>query len=402
MTGPEHEQQRRWRLVLGGEAQDTPLEGEDAAVDAALAALYGERAVGGTGAGGGRGRGKGRGGGLGASAPSVARWLGDIRTHFPTPVVRVLQQDAMERLGLHELLLEPELLEEVEPDVHLVATLLSLHRVMPERTRATARTVVARLVEDLERRLARGTVAAVSGALDRSARSRRPRHGEIDWRRTVQANLRHWVPERRTVIPVTLLGSARRSRGLQREIVLAVDQSGSMASSLVHAAVLGSVLASVRTLRTSLVVFDTAVVDLSEHLADPVELLFATQLRGGTDIARALAYCDQLVTRPSETVLVLVSDLFEGGDRGPAVRRVAAFVTAGIRVVVLLALADDGAPAHDADLAADLAALGVAVFACTPDAFGELIAAAIEGRDLGRWADAAGFPTATAPGPPPA
>lgn len=394
------EQRRRWRLVLGGADEGgVPLSGEDLAVDAALAAVYGdggEAVGGGTDAGPSGGRVPGLVGGLGASAPSVARWLGDIRTYFPTDVVRVLQADALDRLGLKQLLLEPELLEAVEPDVGLVGTLLALNRVMPERTRATARTVVRRLTDDLERRLARRTTAAVTGALDRSRRTRRPRHGAIDWDRTIRANLRHYLPDRKTVVPETLVGHGRGRQGVERDVVLAIDQSGSMAASLVHAAVLGSVLASVRTLRTSLVVFDTAVADLTPHLDDPVDLLFAAQLGGGTDIARAVAYCEGLVTRPDRTVLVLVSDLFEGGDRAAVVRRVGRLAATGVTVVVLLAIADGGAPSYDAEVAAALAGLGVPVFACTPDAFPELMAAAVDRRDLGRWADEHGLARARA------
>ncbi len=378
------ERLRRWRMVLGGAAESEdgldPVSGPDAAMDAALAALYE--------AGGGtveRGR---RSGGLESSAPRVARWLGDIRTYFPSTVVRVMQQDAIDRLDLRRLLLEPEVLEAVEPDVHLVSALLALNEVLPEETRATARLVVRKVVEDLERRLAQRTRQAVSGALDRAARNRRPRHNEIDWDKTVRANLRHWQPAHRTVVPETLIGYGRRQEGLQRDIVLCVDQSGSMAASVVFAGVFASVLAGLRAVRTQLVVFDTSVVDLTDRLDDPVDLLFATQLGGGTDINQALAYCQSTLTRPTETVLVLISDLVEGGSREEMLERAAALVAGGVQVVALLALSDDGAPAYDHDNAAALAAMGVPAFACTPDLFPELMAAAIERRDIAAWAAA--------------
>jgi Mg-chelatase subunit ChlD len=377
-----NDRERRWRLVLGGPADDMgELGGHDAAMDAALAALY--EAGGGGGDPGGL-----RGGGLERSAPRVARWLGDIRTYFPSTVVRVMQTDAIERLNLRQLLLEPEVLEAVEPDVHLVSTLLALNSVLPEETRQTARIVVRKVVDDLERRLAQRTRQAVSGALDRAARNRRPRHNEIDWDKTVRANLRHWQPDLRTVIPETLVGYGRRQQALQRDIVLCVDQSGSMAASVVFAGVFGAVLAGLRAVRTQLVVFATAVVDLTEHLHDPVDLLFATQLGGGTDINQALAYCQSILTRPSETVLVLISDLVEGGSRDDMLQRAADLVGAGVTVVALLALNDDGAPAYDHDNAAAFAALGIPAFACTPDLFPELMAAAIERRDISQWAAA--------------
>jgi Mg-chelatase subunit ChlD len=398
MTATDQERLRRWRMALGQQGNpDVELTGDDAHMDAALAALYDSGGDDGEPGGSGGGRGGGpagepgartrRSGGLGASAPRVARWLGDIRTYFPASVVQVMQKDAIDRLHLTRLLLEPEMLAAVEPDVHLVGTLLSLSRVMPERARETARMVVRTVTRDLERRLAERTRAAVTGALNRASRTTRPRRpADIDWNRTVRANLRNYVPDRRTVVPERLVGYARKQQSLQREVVLCIDQSGSMASSVVFAGVFGAVLGSLRSLRTHLVAFDTAVADLTDKLSDPVEVLFGTQLGGGTDINRAIAYCQQLITRPTATIVILVSDLFEGGDRDELLRRVAAMTAAGTQVIALLALSDDGAPSYDHRNAEALAALGVPAFACTPDAFPDLISAAIERRDISQWA----------------
>ena len=217
--------------------------------------------------------------------------------------------------GFLELLLEPEMLAAVEPDVQLVSTLISLNKLMPEKTRATARQVVARVVAEVEKRIADRTRSAISGALNRAARTSRPRPRDIDWNRTIAANLSRYIPERHTVIPERLVGSGRRQQVIARDLVLAVDQSASMASSVVHASVFGAVLASVRAVRTSLVVFDTTVADLTPLLSDPVDVLFGTQLGGGTDINRAVAYCSDLVTEPRDTIFVLISDLYEDGDQ---------------------------------------------------------------------------------------
>lgn len=378
------ERLRRWRLILGGGDADgigVDLPGADADRDRVLEALYGDRD---------------RRGGLGASSPRVARWLGDVRTYFPSSVVQVMQRDAMDRLGLRRLLLEPEMLASVQPDVALVGTLMGLGRVIPERSRETARAVVRQVVDDLEQRLASPTRQALTGALDRAARQRRPRPADIDWHRTIAANLAHYQPEYRTVIPERLVGFGRRSRQVLREIVLCIDQSGSMASSVVYASVFGAVMASLRSVATRLVVFDTAVVDLTEQLDDPVDVLFGVQLGGGTDIAQALAYCQGHITRPTDTIFVLISDLYEGGVRDELLERCGAMVGTGVQVIALLALSDDGAPSYDHDNAAALSELGVPAFACTPDVFPDLMAAAIQRRDLAAWAATRGIVTAQA------
>jgi Mg-chelatase subunit ChlD len=373
------ERLRRWRLVLG-EPAAAGLPGLDAAdqkLDRVLAALYDA----------GQDSGTERTAGLGASAPNVARWLGDIRTYFPTSVVRVMQQDAMDRLGLKRLLLEPELLSEVEPDIHLVATLVSLSSVIPARTRETARMVVQKVVEDIERRLAEPLRQAVTGALSRALRNPRPRFREIDWHRTIRANLKHYQPDHRTVVPERLVGHGRKRQRL-KDVIIAIDESGSMAESVVYSSILGAVIASLPAISTRLIVFDTAVVDLTDQLGDPVDLLFGVRLGGGTDIGRALEYASSLITRPADTVLVLISDLYEGGLRDKLLAHAANLVAAGVRFVTLLALSDSGRPAYDHQLAAALVELGVASFACTPDLFPELMSAALVGRDLQQWAAA--------------
>lgn len=393
MNTSNAENTRRWRLVLGQESADAlgaSLAGDDARMDEALESLY----QAGAGDEGG-GAPKSKRGGLGASAPRVARWLGDIRKFFPTSVVSVMQRDAMERLDMRQLLLEPELLSAAEPDVHLAATLISLNSAMPEKTRETARQVVKRIVDEIMRRLAEPMRQAVGGALARNVRNNRPRLREIDWGRTIRANLKHYQPAQRTIIPEKLVGYGRRRASL-RDVILCVDQSGSMATSVVYSSIFGAVLASLPAVSTRMVVFDTAVVDLTEDLRDPVDLLFGAQLGGGTDIHRALVYCEGLVTRPADTVLVLVSDLYEGGNAVQMLKAAARLVTAGVRMIALLALSDDGRPGYDPKNAAAYAALGVPVFACTPDHFPALIAAALEKRDLTVWAARQGIKLARA------
>ena len=356
----------------GGQA----LVGDDRRIDAALGALYDRDDANGTGPRSRRGGGK-RAGGLGRSKPGVVRWLGDIRTYFPTPLVQIMQRDAVERLDLKQLLLEPELLQSVEPDIHMVTLLVELNKMLPDETRATARQIIAQVLADIEARLVDQTRQAVRGALARSARTSRPRPGDIDWNHTIAANLKHWLPEHRTIIPERLVGHGRRQRSLAKDVVIAVDQSGSMADSVVYASLFGGVLAQLPALRTQFVAFDTLITDLTPFLHDPVEVLFGVQLGGGTDIANALGYCQQLIERPRDSVLFLISDLCEGGNTEMMYQRVAELVTSGVRVIVLLALSDEGAPAHDYTNAAALTALGATVMAITPGEFPQVLAEAL-------------------------
>lgn len=373
---PADERGRRWRLVLGdaAEAALPSLGADDSSMDGALGALYdadGDRK-----------------GGLGKSAPSVARWLGDIRKYFPSTVVQVMQHDAVDRLNLHALLTEPELIDSIEPDIEMVTTLISLGRAIPAKSKASARALVRKVVDEVERRIAERTRSAVGAALDRAARVNRPKLHDVDWNATIARNLHNYLPEQKTIVPERLVGYGRRSQVVTKDIVLAIDQSGSMASSIVYASIFGAVIATMRSVRTSLVVFDTEVVDLTDKLDDPVDVLFGTTLGGGTDINRAIAYCQELISRPADSIFVLISDLYEGGVRDEMLKRVAQMKADGVQVVVLLALSDEGAPAFDREIAAALAGLGVPAFACTPDAFPDLLAVAISRGDIIGWADA--------------
>jgi Mg-chelatase subunit ChlD len=369
----DDEAARRWRLILGGDSADgigCSLNLNDGRMDKALQALYDSD----------------RKGGLGSSAPNVSRWLGDIREYFPTSVVQVLQRDAIERLDMTRLLMEPEVLDSLKPDVHLVADLIAMSGVIPAKTRETARQVVRKVVNELLAKLAEPTRQSVQGALNRAARTRRPRHNDIDWPRTIKANLKNYQPDYKTVIPEVRFGYGRRRQSM-RHIILCIDQSGSMAASVVYSAIFGAVLATLPSVTTSLVVFDTAVVDLTDELEDPIDLLFSVRLGGGTDINGAVGYCQQLVRSPQDTVFVLISDLFEGGVETEFMRRATNMVASGMQFVTLLALSDEGAPAYNAELAGRLATLGVPAFACTPDKFPALMAAAIERRDLREFVD---------------
>jgi Mg-chelatase subunit ChlD len=237
-------------------------------------------------------------------------------------------------------------------------------------------------------RLERKTAEALRGALDRSRRTRRPRFADIDWPRTIRANLKHYQKDRRALVPERLIGFMRRQRRLVDldEVILCVDQSGSMASSVVYASIFAAVMASLPVVKTRLVCFDTVVLDLTDELSDPVETLFGIQLGGGTDINQAMAYCAGKIERPGKAHLILISDLFEGGNADEALARIRGVTAAGVNVIVLLALSDAGHPAYGSKFAAKIAALGAPVFACTPDQFPALMAAALRREDIHAWA----------------
>jgi Mg-chelatase subunit ChlD len=372
------EKSRRWQLALGvNDEQQPPLSNRDERLSGALSALYGSD----------NSNNKSR-GSLGRSAPKVSKWLGDIREFFPTPVVQVVQKDAFERLGLKEMLMEPEFLLAIEADVHLIADLISLRSIMPEKTIETARQVIEKVVKELMDKLEQKTSEAIRGALNKSKRSFKPRFNDIDWPRTIHANLRHYQPEFKTIVPEKLIGFMRQQRRLADldEVILCVDQSGSMATSVVYSSIFAAVMASIPAVKTKLICFDTTVVDLTEDLADPVSVLFGIQLGGGTDINQAIGYCEKQIEQPTKTHLLLISDLYEGGDESQLKQRVAQLVKQGVNVITLLALSDDGRPSYDAQMAAEFATLGSPVFACTPEQFPDLMATALKREDVMSWA----------------
>lgn len=380
-TADQMERLRRWRLVLGHSAQDSlgamgacGLGADDVLMDEALAAIYDESEDGAAAK---------RQAGLGGSAPRLAKWLGDIRTYFQEDVVAVIQSDAVERKGMKQLLLEPELLKNMQPSLALVGTLLSLSRQIPEHTKETAREVVRALVEQIRHLLESELRRAVSGALNRRQHSPLPRVDSIDWKRTIARNLKNWQPDIQRLVPERFWFWSRAQRQNQWTVIVDMDQSGSMADSVVYGAVTGSIFASLPALNTRVVAFDTEVVDLTEQCgSDPVDMLFGVQLGGGTDINKSVGYCRQFVTDPAKTLFILITDLYEGGNAAQLVRRLKEMVESGVRCLCLLALSDSGIPSFDEAMAKKLAALGIPCFGCTPVNLPALIEGALGGDDL--------------------
>ena len=380
------EQVRRWRLVLGkdsqeclggcfaGGAENLQLSPEQMLMDEALAAIYDESE------GGERGE---RSAGLEKSAPRLAKWLGDIRTYFSEDVVTVIQQDAIERKGLDQLLFEPEMLKNVQPNVQLVGTLMSLSGRIPERTKETARMVVRAVVEKIKLELEQKIRQAVMGALNRNEHSPIPNVRSIDWKWTIGRNLKNYNQELKKLIPERVYFYSRAQKTNNWTVIVDMDQSGSMADSVVYGAVCGSIFASLPALDTRVVAFDTEVVDLTEKCGDdPVDMLFGVQLGGGTDINKSVAYCEQFITDPARTLFIMITDLYEGGNQAQLVRRLEEMVGSGVRAICLLALSDSGVPCFDEQLARRLASVGIPCFGCTPQKLPELMSGALRGHDL--------------------
>jgi len=368
----------RWRLVLGPLAVNQPgsgglwgdAEADLAAdprlgeLDRALDFLYSDEE---------------RSAGSEASSPRVATWLGDIRRYFPREVVAFMEKDAVEREGLRQLLMEPEVLQTLEKDVGLVATILAFKHLMPEQTRQTARQVVAAIVEDLRRRLENETRQALLGAMRRDRHSPLKVARNLDLRRTVREGLRHYQPELQKIVPERIHFFANQRRYHEWRVIVLVDQSGSMGESVVYASIIAAVFASLPALDTRLVFFDTGIADVSDQLSDPVEILFGVQLGGGTDIARAVRYGASLVGQPEKTLLLLITDLYEGGSQADLLQQLGALKEGRTHVLCVLALNDAGKASFDRDLARKVANLDIPTFAATPNKLVDVVERALRG-----------------------
>lgn len=378
------EKKTRWRLILGNGAPSldkTELSEKYSIMDAALAAIYDETTTSGSGQSGG-----GKSGGKGSSMPNLAKWLVDVRTFFPEDVVSIIQSDAIEKKGLTKLLLEPETLKNVKPDISMVGTLMALKGQIPEKSKDTARQLVQHVVDEIMKRMEQDLRRAVTGALNKKAHSPITNFSATDWKRTINRNLKNYDTVSKKMIPEKFYFFERSKRQKSWTVILDIDQSGSMADSIVYSSVMGAIFASMPALETHVVAFDTEVVDLTELCRnDPVDMLFGVQLGGGTDINKSVNYCRSLITDPKKTLFILISDLYEGGVRAGLLRRLSEMHEEGVKVITLLALSDAGTPSYDIDLGKKISKIGIPCFACTPSKLPELVEAALKGIDLKKF-----------------
>lgn len=377
----------RWRLILGQDSQNRfgqmggcSLTAQQDLMDQALAAIYNRTESGGFGV-----KGPGRAGaGQGPSNPQISRWLGDVRSLFDQELVTVIQSDAVNRCGLKQLLFEPELLENLEPDVSLASTILMLKDQIPKRSKESVRAFIQKIVEEINRLLEQDIKRAVTSAVNRRRHSPIPSAAALDYKTTISRNLKHYNQELHTIVPEHFYFFDRTSTTAANKwtVILDVDQSGSMGESVIYSSIISCILASMASLTTRIVAFDTNIVDLTEKSDDPVDLLFGFQLGGGTNIDRSVAYCQKFIENPAKTLFFLISDLEEGGNRAAFLRRMQEIKESGVTLVCLLALADGGRPYYDAQMAQKIAAMHIPCFACNPQMLPQLLERALKGQDL--------------------
>jgi Mg-chelatase subunit ChlD len=359
----------RWRLMLGEAAEGAcgALGAQSMAADAALEWLYGRDPD--------RGERDERSAGLGASALSTPDWINSIHTLFPKEVIERLETDAVERFGIDEVVTNLEVLERIEPSESLLRAVLHTKHLMNPEVLGAARKLVAEVVRRIMEKLQTEVRQAFSGTRDRRRRSQMKIATNFDFKRTVAENLHRWHPQRQRLYVERPVFMSRSQRHTQPwDVVLLIDQSGSMVDSVIHSAVMAACLWNLPGMRTSLVAFDTAVVDLTSNVADPVELLMKVQLGGGTDIAKAVGYAQGLISNPTRSVVVLVSDFYEGGSEHELVRRVKTLVEGGTKVLGLAALDSKADPAYDRSMAERLVNAGAQVGAMTPGALAAWLA----------------------------
>lgn len=378
----------RWRLALGKDAEATESGfglgalGESggaselvgvgaerlADFDKALGFVYGDRK-----------------GGSSASRPYVPTWLASLREFFSDNVVALVQKDAIERKGLTELLFEPETMPLLEKNVELVTTLVSARGLIPDKAKNIAREIVREVVEELRKKLAAQVRSAVVGAIRRDKTSPLRVMRNIDWKRTIRQNLKGWDAENERLVPERFYFWGNQKRRNEWDVSILVDQSGSMAESVVYSSVMAAIFASLDVVRTKLLFFDTEVVDMTPVLDDPVEVLFSTQLGGGTDINRAVAYGQKnFVEQPEKTLFILITDLCEGGNEKELLARLRQLVDSRVKVLCLLALSDHGGqPYYDHHLAKTVSELGIPCFGCTPKLLVQVIERIMKNQELG-------------------
>ena len=305
-------------------------------------------------------------GGSGKSRLTVSRWINLVTRFFPKETVEILEKQALDRYGMTELLTDESVLEKLEPNQELLKLILQLKGMMSPKVLQTAKGIVRKVADELRRKMEQEIVQNLTGRIDKSQESLVPSARNLDMKKTILRNLKHYDKEKQRLVLERVYFYSRVRLNVTWHVVIAVDESGSMLDSVIHSAIMAGIFAALPMLETKLVIFDTNVVDLSGYVEDPVETLLSVQLGGGTDICRALQYCEGLVTVPERTIFVLVTDLYEGGNPRGMYATTRGLVESGVKMIVLTALDKDANPNYDRKAAAQMVNLGAHVAAMTP------------------------------------
>jgi hypothetical protein len=375
----------RWRLVLGPEAEQglgCGCEGMAADRDRALGYLYNReyrpgRNIRGTQPGGGKGEQKDRDrrGGLEDSVLSVPEWINQVHQLFPQKTIERIERDALHRYHIQELVTNAELLARAQPSQALLKAVLHTKHLMNQEVLAVARQLVRKVIEQLMEKLARPVQSVFLGARDRRKRSFLKVAKNFDARSTVRRNLSSYDPEsQKLFIRSPFFFSRVRKQTEKWKVIVVVDESGSMVNSVIHAAVTAAIFVGIPVLKTHLVLFDTNVVDVTEHVGDPVEAIMKVQLGGGTDIGGAMTYAAGLVDNPRKTIVVLITDFFEGGPVERLYGVCKGLIESGVTLLGLAALDEECRPSYQHETAATIAAMGAHVGAMTPGELAEWVA----------------------------
>jgi len=385
MPDPTPEQRQnltRWRLVLGKAAEEHGISLDSSDSDAErIEALVGFLFENDDPSAGGANVGKtGRSGGTGPGrAMNVPRWVDEVAELFPREAKEVMERELVSRRGLKELMQKPELLERIEPNTELVKTLLTHRDLMNEKTRALARKIIAKVVEDLKKKMKVQIESAITGAIRRDKHSPRRVYRNLDLGRTVRRNLQNYDAPSQKLLVDRLYFYAAERKTRPWHVIVAVDQSGSMLDSAIFSAVMASIFAELPSVRTSLFLFDTEIADLSDQVGQPVDVLLSIQLGGGTDITMALQYANQLVREPARSIVVLITDFYEGRAERDLVHQVKEMAQSGIRMIGLGALGYDARPEFNKTTAAKCRKMGMDILSCTPEKLADAMAHIMRG-----------------------
>lgn len=376
----------RWRLILGRYSDkalsDVALNNEQMRLERSLDYLY-NREYDNRGDMLGKRRGQmgsrlsGQGGSLDDSQLTAINWLNQAQDLFPKSTFERVQNHAFERYQLTSLLKNDQVLEQLEPTPQLAKTLLSLRGRLSEDTRDNVRRIIQRVVDDIVAKLRPNFVNAIQGRRNRFRRSFIANSQNFDWRRTIATNLKHYNQDLNKIIIREPVFNARVQRHLPWTVVLCVDQSASMLSSVMYSAICASILTSLPAVTVKLLVFDTNVVDLSYMAHDSVEVLLTVQLGGGTNIAKAVQYAETLITEPTRTIFALISDFEEGGSVPHLLSSVARMHGQKVKLIGLGALDESANSVYDIQMAQKLSEQGMQIAALTPEHFAEWIAEVI-------------------------